>query len=206
MSGIWIKRLMGGIAFLVGLGLAVWLIYNQIWPTKEYRANAPTSLAQIALPVVCLMVGWKWMRYEGKSITEVSPPDMEDPLLGDWRGEAHFTMGRFLAYVDEGGDGAFIKFPLATPKGLTEHIWGYVHFYKDGAFNVSLANEPVDESQSADGRRNVPMEDVEDWQIVNPDGSITGGYSLMALFRYHEARGLRLTPLMRKEKAQLRDI
>jgi hypothetical protein len=43
--------------------------------------------------------------------------------------------------VERGIDGAYVKFPMQTPQGLTEHIRGYVHFHKDGEFNVSLAKE-----------------------------------------------------------------
>ena len=119
--------------------------------------------------------------------------------------KARATLPEFLPHVEKGVDGAFVKFPLSTPQGNTEHIWGYVHFYKDGRFNVSLANAPYDPQQPADGRRDVPIGDVEDWQIMQPDGRIRGAHSLIALFRYHEARGVKLTPKMRKQKASLID-
>ena len=107
--------------------------------------------------------------------------------------------------MDKGIDGAYIKFPLKTPQGLIEHIWGYVHFYRDGQFNVTIANDPFDEKQEADGRINIPIDDVEDWQIMQPDGMIKGAYSLIALFKYHEGKGMKLSPLMKKQKAQLLD-
>jgi uncharacterized protein YegJ (DUF2314 family) len=94
---------------------------------------------------------------------------------------------------------------MKTPQGLTEHIWGYVHFFKEGHLNVSLANEPIDEKAEKEGRRNVSIEDVEDWQLMQPDGKIQGAYSLIALFQFCERQGKALSPRMKKQKAQLLD-
>ena len=92
---------------------------------------------------------------------------------------------------------------MQTPQGLTEHIWGYVHFYRDRQFNVSLANDPIDEKAEKDGRRNIPMDQVEDWQIMKSDGKIRGAYILIALFEYRQREGEPLSPRMKKQKAQL---
>ncbi len=202
MTRMWIKRLFGAVAFLVGLTLAGWFLYNQIWPTESFKRNFH-SLYQLIPALACLYIGWQWMRYEGKSITEVSDLDLDGPELREATRLAHANMRTFLAHVEQGGDGAFIKFPLTTPQGLIEHIWGYVHYHKDGVFNITLANQPIDEQQSTEGRSNVPLKEVEDWQIMNPDGTMRGAYSVIALFKHHEAKGLKLSPRMRKEKAQL---
>ena len=88
---------------------------------------------------------------------------------------------------------------------MTEHIWAYVHFYKDDRFNVSLANDPVDAEAESDGRRDVPLDEVEDWQIMQPDGKIRGAFSLIAILEYHENQRHTLSPRMKKQKAQLLD-
>jgi uncharacterized protein YegJ (DUF2314 family) len=114
--------------------------------------------------------------------------------------KAKDTLSEFIIEIEKGIDGAFVKFPMKTPQGLTEHIWAYVHFHKDDRFNVSLANEPIDEQEQSEGRRDVPVEDVEDWQIMSTDGSIRGAYSLAALFEYWTSQGNRLSPLMKEQK------
>ena len=204
MLRIWIKRSLGVFIFLIGLCLVGWFIYNQIWPTESYKRGF-RSIFQLIPTIACLVVGWKWMRYEGKGIEEITPPDLKCPELERASEQARRTIGKFIEQAEKGIDGAFIKFPLKTPQGLTEHIWAYVHFFRDGRFNVSLANQPMDEQQSSEGRRDVPLEEVEDWQIMNPDGAIQGAYSLIALFAYHEGRGVKLTPKMQKQKTQLLD-
>ncbi len=205
MLRIWIKRLLGLLALLIGVTLAGWFIYNQIWPTDEFKRGF-RSIFQLAAPIACLVVGWKWLRYEGRGIDEITPPDLEFQELEASVQQAREKIGDFIVHVEKGIDGALIKFPLRTKQGLTEHIWAYVHFFRDGRFNVSLANQPMDEQESAEGRRDVMMDEVEDWQILQPDGRIRGAYSLIALFQYHESRGVKLTPLMKKQKSQLLDV
>ena len=192
-------------ALLIGIVLIGWFIYNQIWPTEEFKTGF-RSVFQLVLPIACIAVGWRWLRYDGKGIEEVVPPDLKCPELEAATMKAQSTLPVFLAEVEKGIDGAFIKFPMHTPKGLTEHIWAYVHFYKDGQFNVSLANTPIDEKAEADGRRNVPRGDVKDWQIMARDGRIRGAYSLIALFEHCQREGKLLSPRMKKQKAQLLDF
>ncbi|MCB1093651.1 MAG: DUF2314 domain-containing protein [Verrucomicrobiae bacterium] len=203
MFAIYLKRLFGGIAFLVGLCLMGWFIYNQFWPTEEFKRGF-RSVFQLIVPISCLVVGWKWMRYKGRGIEQVIPPDLKCPELETAAAKARKTLGEFVTEVERGIDGAFIKFPLHTPQGMIEHIWAYVHFYKEGRFNVTLANEPIDDQAESEGRRDVDAEDVEDWQIMEPDGSIRGAYSLTALFQYWEGQGNSLSPLMREQKSKLR--
>ena len=198
------KRILGGVVFLVGLIISGWFVYNQFWPTPEFKSGF-RSIFQLVFPIACLVIGWRWLRYEGKGIEEITPPDLKCPELEQSIVAARETMPYFLEQVNKNIDGAFIKFPLKTPSGLLEHIWAYVHSFREDRFNVSLANVPIDQQQSADGRRDVPISDVEDWQIMQPDGRIKGAQSLIALFRYHENHGRKLSPKMKKQKAQLID-
>lgn len=75
-----IKRCFGFVAFLFGIALMCWFVYNQFWPTEEFKSGF-RSIFQLFLPIACLMVGWNWMRYKGKGIEEVIPPDLKCPEL-----------------------------------------------------------------------------------------------------------------------------
>lgn len=205
MLPILMRRAFGLVALVVGAVLIGWFVYNQIWPTEAFKRGF-RSVFQLVLPVLCIAVGWKWVRYDGKGIEEVTPPDLKCPELETARSRAQSRLPEFLAEVEKGIDGAFIKFPLRTPQGLTEHIWAYVHYYKEDQFNVSLANTPIDEKAEAEGRRNVARREVEDWQIMLRDGSIRGAFSVMALFEYRQRQGKKLSPRMKKQRAQLVDF
>lgn len=164
------------------------------------------TILQLGLPVAFVFVGWKWVRYEGKGIEDVTSYDLNCPELNASAVSAHQSMPLFLIEVAKGIDGAFVKFPLKTPKGLMEHIWAYVHSFRDGKFNVSLACVPYDDTTEAEGRRDVPIEEVEDWQIMQTNGTIRGAYSLRALFAYRERVGKFISPKMKKQKAQLAPV
>lgn len=200
---ILIKRFFGLVAFLLGVALSGWFIYNQFWPTEEFKSGF-RSVFQLGVPIACLLVGWKWMHYKGKGIEEVIPPDLKCPELEAATARAKATLPEFIVEVEKGIDGAYVKFPLITTQGLTEHIWAYVHFHKEGRFNVSLANTPIDEKEPSEGRRDVQSMDVEDWQIMSADGSIRGAFTVVALFEDWTRQGNSLTPLMKEQKAQLK--
>lgn len=170
---------------------------------SEFRHNF-FGLFQLAVPTAFLIFGWRWIRYEGPGI-ESTAPDFKCPELTQSIVRAQQTISYFINQVQKNVDGAFIKFPMHTPSGLTEHIWGYVHSYRDGNFNVSLANKPVSPGEDDRGRRDIAISEVEDWQIMQKDGKIKGGYSLIALFLNRENQGKKLTPKMRKQKAELLD-
>ena len=203
MHGLIVKRIIGAVALVLGLALAGRYVYFQFFPTPAFEQQE--SIYQLVFPLLLAIFGWRWLRSKGQGIQDITPPDFSSPELEASKEAARKSLPTFLDEVDKGIDGAFIKFPLKTPQELTEHIWAYVHFYRDGVFNVSLANDPYDREQESDGRMNVPVEQVEDWQIMHRDGSIQGAHSLIALFRYHEGRGVKLTPMMKEQKAQLLD-
>jgi hypothetical protein len=202
-AGTAIKRLIGLVALAIGLAIIGWVIYNLFAPTDAFRANYKT-IFQLALPLLMVWFGWKWLTDDGPGI-ESTPINFDCPELQASVGKAKASLPWFLEQVNKNVDGAFIKFPLQTPNGLTEHIWAYVHGFRDGAFNVSIANDSFDKGQDTSGRRDVALNQVEDWQIMSPDRRIKGAYSLIALFEHLEAKGRKLSRKMRKQKAQLID-
>src|SRR6266516_4145389 len=147
MLGIVLKRILGLVALLMGASLVVWFVYNQFWPTPEYRKEFRSPF-QLIIPIVFLIYGWRWLRYEGKGIDD-TPGTVNYPELVESVAQAKSTLSYFVAQVEKNIDGAYIKFPLTTAQGLKEHIWAYVHSYHDGKFSVSLANKPIDPAGSA---------------------------------------------------------
>jgi uncharacterized protein YegJ (DUF2314 family) len=187
----------------MGVVLMGWFIYNQFYPTPEFQRSF-RSVFQLIVPIVFLKYGWRWIRYEGPGIEE-TPADFTCRELIESVKQAKDALPYFLNQVRNNIDGSLVKFPIKTPQGLTEHIWGYVHSYQDGKFNVSLANKPTDPNEAERDRRNISIDEIEDWEIMQPSGQVKGSYSLIALFRYRENQGKKLSPKMRKQKARLID-
>lgn len=200
---ILVRRALGVIALTFGIAIWAWFFFNLFHPTPQFRRSF-FGFFQLALPTAFLIFGWRWIRYQGPGI-EDTKPDYSCPELTESVSRARQMLPYFVERVNDNVDGAFIKFPLKAPSGMTEHIWAYVHSYRDGKFNVTLVNTPVSAGIEARGRRDVCADDVEDWQILQRDGKIKGAYSLIALFRNRENQGLKLSPKMQKQKAQLLD-
>lgn len=201
MAG-WERRTLGVVSFAFGVTILLWFVYNQFWPTREFR-SAFRSVFQLVVPLAMVWFGWRWMRDIGPGIETLQiPPDA--PELVASVGHARRTLPRFLEAVSRHEDGAYVKFPLHTDDGRVEHIWAYVHHHADGVFNVSLANAPVFQSP-VETRRDVPESEMEDWQIMRSDGRIEGGYSLRALFEHVDRNGIHLNRTMRRQRAQIMD-
>lgn len=196
-----LKRILGFVSFAMGTAIIGWFIYNQFWPTAEFRRHS-RSVFQLAVPISMIWFGWRWMLDIGPGI-ETLQIDPDAPELLASVQKARCSMPRFLDAVRRHQDGAFVKFPLITDSGITEHIWGYVHHYEGGVFNVSLANTPVTGNDGVEGRRDLKETDVEDWQIVSPEGRIEGAWSLRALFEYADANRIHLNRTMRQQRTQL---
>ena len=203
-AGIVFRRIFGTLAVVFGVAILGWFIYNQLHPTDEFKRNFH-SVFQLGLPIVFLIVGWRWLKYEGPGIEETSGY-LQCKELTESVVKAKETLPRFITEVEKNVDNAYIKFPLHTAGGGIEHIWAYVHSFRDGSFNVSLANAPKDPNESAEGRRDVNQEEVEDWQIMLKDGKLRGAYSTIALFLHRRNSGQKLSPKMKKQRALLLDF
>lgn len=64
MIRIFLKRFLGVLALLTGLSLIGWFIYNQFWPTDEFKKGFQ-SVFQLGIPILCIGVGWKWLTCKG---------------------------------------------------------------------------------------------------------------------------------------------
>jgi uncharacterized protein YegJ (DUF2314 family) len=176
--------------------------FQLLLPTRYFPHTLVRSL--VDTPLAMLRVGWYWLAGARGGI-ERQDIDFTAPELAAATEEARRTLPRFIAEVTGHVDGAFIKFPFKTDQGVTEHVWAYVHHYEAGTFNVSLVNVPYTQKGEYEIRMDVPEADVEDWQIMLPDGRIKGAYSYIGAFRYLENRGVRFNRTMVRQRSQLID-
>jgi hypothetical protein len=86
--------------------------------------------------------------------------DHDDPVMKASMEQARRELVRLRRGIDEGRKQAFIKFPLKSAEGETEHIWGMVHLLTGEMAQVSLANEPVHGHAELDPRFPMPLADL----------------------------------------------
>ena len=118
--------------------------------------------------------------------------------------QARATFGYFVQQVEKHAGGALIRFQRVIAGNVKERVWAHVCCHEAGVFHVSLPTPylratPVTEMD-------VPETDVEDWMIVLPDGTVKGGFSIIAAIRRLEKNGQKLNKTVRKQKQALIDF
>ena len=195
--------LVAGVSLLFGISMACWIVYKAFYPTTQFQRSYFIYIG-FAVPAVMIWYGVRRLFYFSGGVEE-QEIDFNSPELLASKDQARATLGYFTQQAEKHIDGAFVKFPLQTDEDFTEHIWGYVHHYADEVFNISVANDTFATGEYG-MRMDVPEADVEDWMIMLPDGTVKGGFSIIAGFRYLENKGRKLNKTMRKQKQALIDF
>lgn len=198
-----VKAVLGLIAVFIGLAILVWVAILIVSSEVDVW-SIPRIIFGLGIPVSLVALGWLWIRGDEPGIQD-QDIDFDSPELRDSVAQARAELPRFIELVRQEQGEAYIKFPFVTDRDVTEHMWAFVHRYANGAFDVSVADEPYTHKGEFEMRRQISESDIEDWQVLRPDGKVSGAFSMIASFRYLESKGVRFNRLMRKQKAQLID-
>jgi uncharacterized protein YegJ (DUF2314 family) len=204
LAGGIITRSFGFIVFISGIAIISLLIYDILNTSKAIGDTGIKYFFWSIFPIGFIFFGWRWLNDYGPGI-EDQKIDFESSEMIASIEEAKNKLTFFLEEVQNNVDGAFIKFPYQTDQNITEHVWAYVHHYKNGIFNVSIVNEPHTQEGEYEKRLNVAENDVEDWQIVFPDGKIKGGFSYIGALKYLKRKGIRFNRTLKNQEKQLID-
>lgn len=119
--------------------------------------------------------------------------DTEDPRLVAATADARANWPVFVSvWQERDGDEHFaVKVGLKTSGDDIEYIWLTVDGIdaSAGVIDGKLGNEPVgDIGYKLGDPVQVPSSEVLDWIIVEPDGAISGGFSIPALLEIEKER------------------
>lgn len=209
---VWIKGKSDLAGYVIEAGawliLVIFLVFFFIYGLIT-RGKAVLSWGNpdsIILLLVWLGVSVVWVI--GKRLTDPGPGiekqevDFRSPEVVEAVRKAQDTLPYFVEQACRHIDGAYVKFSSTTTyRGTVERLWGYVHHYEDGVFNVSVVNDPFAKQKEFQGRTDVREGFVEDWLVMESDGRIKGGYTYIGSFQYLERQGVRLNRTMRKQKS-----
>ena len=126
----------------------------------------------VTLAIVALV--WVGLKYATPRATPISP---DDPIWVAAVARARAGFSEVLGHREAGRE-LWVKFPLGTEAGTTEHVWGRVISVADGLVECTLETPPV--AGSARGVTEVDVHDIEDWQVELEDGTIRGGFTTRA--------------------------
>jgi len=131
-------------------------------------------LAWVVTPFFLLSI-WK-----DKVDPAVIPINQEDPIIIDQIKNSQSELHRFTEGLSEGKFEAYIKFSYKFGEEI-EHVWGSAHTECENTIICSLESSPVgDLPKELHARFSVPIEDLEDWMLVDANGETYGGYSMLA--------------------------
>ena len=172
----------------------VWAIYN---------SGKWGYLGMSLLGITLLASGWSKLF---PNIYEPMPVDPNDPLIKAAIEQSRQELHRFKNGMDDNRKQPFVKFPLVSPEGRTEHIWALVHSLKGQELTVSLANDPVENQGDLNPRQTVNLDDIEDWILVSANGDTEGGYSMGAMARIYKREAGWIPAALKKELSAFTDF
>lgn len=146
-------------------------------------------LSTFAIPIgLGLGLFWAWARQLRKSKTG-SPVDTNDPLWREAIAAARASRDQMHRLHAQYGPDLFVKYPLVARDGEVEHVWGPLLERTGDSLVVGLATPPVG-GLRAEAPFTIASTDLEDWQLLLPDGSIRGGFTTQAQIVLAQRAGL----------------
>ena len=150
----------------------------------------------IALAMTAVLAVWLWRSWvpsEGSPRVRIAPTD---PILQRARERARAELPALHALLEEHRERAQIKLMVAAGAEYAGQ-WADVLAW-DAAGATVLERGPFRE-------RAVPWADVEDWQVELPDGTLRGGFTVVACWRIRERETGRLPSEARRELPRFLD-
>ncbi len=150
----------------------------------------PAVIVAVAIGVaIWLFLRWSSARPEFPPL-RTSP---NDPLMKAALLEARASMDQFMKLVRAPKTSTVVKLYFVSDSKQVEHLWAEVlEVLDDRELGVRLVTPPVTHSGRLDRVYRCGIEDVEDWQVRDPQGNVHGGFTQRAMFAIARRDGVRL--------------
>jgi uncharacterized protein YegJ (DUF2314 family) len=131
---------------------------------------------------VVTLAGWLYWRVPRPKYPPLAlEPD--DPMLVDAVNQAKATLATFRDMVAAPHREAQVKVPFVTSSGTAEFLWAEVLTLRDADVDVRLLTPPVTHTGKVERLQTFPVDQLQDWMVILPDGKYVGGYSMRVLFK-----------------------
>ncbi len=131
--------------------------------------------------------------------------DTTDPIWLDALEKARSSLPRFFELAKEYPTRAFVKYPLLTTKGITEHVWGPVVALGENTISAGIETPPIDGGPATAPPYALKVSEIEDWRVEAGDGRIFGAYTARAQFEYARKLGQTIPAHMLEIESRLFD-
>ncbi len=150
-------------------------------------------LAKYAIGIgLVLGLLWAWARWSGQRHV-VLPFQEPDPLWIAAVRTARNTLPLMRELHSSYGSELHVKYPLLTASGQIEHVWGKIVDLGGETLKVTL-EIPTLNALPSQPPFVINVGDLEDWQLVLPDGNIRGGFTTQAQIAMAKREGRGLPP------------
>ena len=134
-------------------------------------------LSSYAIPIgLALGLLWAWAR--SRRVHVVMPVDPSHPRWSEAVARARASVDEMRRLFADGVSEVLVKYPLRTKSGTTEHVWGKLLELEPEGMKVSLETQTIAPlSPEVAPPFSVAVADLEDWQVMQPDGKVRGGFT-----------------------------
>jgi uncharacterized protein YegJ (DUF2314 family) len=144
----------------------------------------------VILVVITIGVLW-WARARSRS--KATPIDPNDPRWAEAIAKARNTVDEMRNVFADGAGEVYVKYPLRMKSGSIEHVWGKLIELSAQDMKASLETHPIGRPEGT-APFSVPLSEIEDWQFMQPDGRIRGGFTTRAQIAIARATGGKIPP------------
>lgn len=115
-----------------------------------------------------------------------------DPNSADWleatrKVQASLSTARSL--FEETPGSVIVKYAVTNSQGDREHVWGELLEITDESFTATMENSLVEGNPENDPPYTLSHELLEDWAVINPNGTVRGGFTIEAEIALARAEG-----------------
>lgn len=165
------------------------------------------SVRVTAIVIGAFAVHLVWARFGSDPFLYLGamPIAADDPLMleAKRKGKATFEVLRQL-YPSHAQD-TCVRFALRVKSGNIEHVWGDLLELRDETAKIYLRTPPKEPADLPDRTFEIPVADIDDWQIEMRDGTLRGGFTNQVLFRIFERENGHMHPAFKEQFARFKD-
>jgi hypothetical protein len=135
-------------------------------------SDVPWGLVVVVLAL--FLMGWARKR---SLAARGRPVDTTDPRWTGALEKARSTIPVMRELYAQPGIEVFVKYPLESSSKEIEHVWGQLEGVNETHMSVSLETPLVTGKSPGPPPYKIALADLEDWQVMLPDGRIRGGFT-----------------------------
>jgi uncharacterized protein YegJ (DUF2314 family) len=114
------------------------------------------------------------------------PVSSDDPLMLEAVETGKSTFSKFMEIYSDHKSDSTVRFRFETDTGAIENLWGDLLEIDDNTATVYLRTPPIHHNGELERKMTIERDQINDWQVEFPDGTLRGGYSNRAVFKIYE--------------------